>query len=73
MTKLVSHYYLQAWHFLREVGVMPDPVVVKQILGVVVEVALAEWLNIVAAYTDNTARYFNFSGQGLSGMLPTIQ
>ena len=65
ISDLESRHYLQAWHFLREVGVMPDPVVAKQILGVVVEVALAEGLDIVAAYADYTARYFKFSGAGV--------
>ena len=58
---LESRHYLQAWHFLRELGVDPTDGG-KQVLGVVVEVALPKGLDIVAAYADHTARYFNFSG-----------
>lgn len=58
---LESRHYLQAWHFLREVGVAPTAEA-KQVYGVVVEVALPDGLDIVAAYADHTARYFNFSG-----------
>ena len=65
MPDLEPRHYLQAWHFLREVGVIPDPEASNQLYGVVVEVALAEGLDIVAAYADHTARYFNFSGAGI--------
>ena len=47
---------------MRELGVEPDATVEKDLLGVVVEVALPEGLDIVAAYADGTARYFNHSG-----------
>lgn len=62
MPKLESRHYVQAWHFLRESGVRPDASVAKDVFGVVVEVALPEGLDIVAAYADGTARYFNHSG-----------
>jgi hypothetical protein len=62
MPELESRHYVQAWHFLREVGVQPDDAVAKDLLGVVVEVGLPEGLDIVAAYADGTARYFNHSG-----------
>lgn len=62
MPDLESRQYLQAWHFMREAGVQPAPSDAKQVLGVVVEVALPEGLDIVAAYADGSARYFNHSG-----------
>ncbi len=62
MPGLESRHYLQARHFLRQAGVQPDSSTAKQVLGVVVEVALREGLDIVAAYADGTARYFNYSG-----------
>ncbi len=62
MPNLESRHYLQAWHFLREVGVHPDSSAAKDLLGVVIEVALPEGLDIVSAYADGTARYFNHSG-----------
>ena len=65
MPTLESRHYVQAWHFLREVGVQPDTSVAKDLLGVVVEVALADGLDIVAAYADGTARDFNYSGSAV--------
>ncbi len=62
MPGLESRHYAQAWHFLRESGIRPDAAIAKELLGVVVEVALSEGLDIVAAYPDGTARYFNHSG-----------
>ncbi len=62
MPRLESRHYLQAWHFLRDVDIEPDDATAKQLIGVVVEVALAEGLDIVAVYADFTARYINYSG-----------
>jgi hypothetical protein len=61
---LESRHYLQAWHFLRQLGVNPPDAQVKELYGVVVEVALDKGLDIVAAYADLSARYYNFSGKG---------
>ncbi len=61
-TGVESRQHLQAWHFLRGLGIQPDAAIAKQLLGVVVEVGIAKGLDIVAAYADRTARYFNFSG-----------
>lgn len=58
---LESRHTLQAWHFLRELGIQPTDEA-KQVYGVVVEVALPKGLDILAAYADHTARYFNYSG-----------
>jgi hypothetical protein len=57
--------YLQAWHFLRQHGQQPPPEVAKQLLGVVIEVAMPEGLDLLAAYPDHSARYYNFSGAGV--------
>lgn len=62
MPDLESRHYLQAWHFLRESGESPSDAEAKRLYGVVVEVTLDEGLDIVAAYADHTARYFNYSG-----------
>ncbi len=59
---LDSRQYLQAYHFLRELGVEPPADLAKHIYGVVVEVGVNGGLDIVAAYADHTARYYNFSG-----------
>jgi hypothetical protein len=63
---LESREYLQAWHFLRRLGVRPHAARVKTLLGVVVEVGLEEGLDLLAVYADKTARYENFSGAGVT-------
>jgi len=65
MPDLESRHYLQAWHFLRELGESPTDGDTKHLYGVVVEVALDEGLDIVAAYADHTARYLNYSGAAI--------
>lgn len=62
---LESRHYLQAWHELRRLGVTPPPDAAKQLLGVVVEVGMDQGLDILAAYADRSARYFNFSGSAV--------
>jgi hypothetical protein len=62
---LEPRQYLQAWHFLRQHGEQPSPDVAKQVLGVVVEVAMPEGLDLLAAYLDHSARYYNYSGAGV--------
>ena len=59
---LESRQYLQAWHFLRQQGEQPPPEIARQVLGVVVEVPMREGLDMLAAYSDHTARYYNYSG-----------
>jgi len=54
--------YLQAWHCLRTLGQYPDIAQAREIHGVVIEVAHERGLDIVAAYADGSARYFNYSG-----------
>jgi hypothetical protein len=62
---LESRHYLQAWHFLRQHGQPPPTETAKQVLGVVVEVGMPQGLDILAAYADHSARYYNFSGAGV--------
>jgi hypothetical protein len=62
MPALESRHYLQAWHFLRALGIEPSDEEGKRLYGVVVEVGLEQGLDIVAAYADRSARYFNYSG-----------
>ncbi|MBD2767009.1 hypothetical protein IC235_03765 [Hymenobacter sp. BT664] len=59
---LESRQYLQAWHFLRALGQQPAAAEAKRVFGVVLEVALDGGLDLLAAYEDNSARYFNYSG-----------
>ena len=65
MPDLESRHYLQAWHFLRGAGVSPDASVAKTVYGVVVEVAMEQGHDVLAAYRDRTARYINFSGAAI--------
>lgn len=62
---LESRHYVQAWHFLKQLGVSPSPEVAKNLYGVVVEVGMERGLDIIAAYSDLHARYFNFSGAAI--------
>jgi hypothetical protein len=58
-----SRQYLQACHFLRQLGVQPASDRAKHVLGVVVEVQMPAGLDILAAYADHTARYINHGGK----------
>ncbi|MBK7348504.1 MAG: hypothetical protein IPI92_01360 [Gemmatimonadetes bacterium] len=62
---LDTRHYLQAWSFLRAQGDRPPEAQAKQVHGVVLEVALAEGLDLLAAYDDHSARYYNYSGAGV--------
>jgi hypothetical protein len=63
--ELESRHSLQAWHFLREHDEVPPPDIAKQLLGIVVEMSLPEGLDLLAAYADNSARYYNHGGGGV--------
>lgn len=65
MPGLESRHYLQAWHVLRTLGMAPEEEGARQVLGVVVEVAMPRGLDLLAAYADLSARYYNFSGGGI--------
>jgi len=65
MPGLETRVFLQAWHTLRELGEKSPPERAKAVLGVVVEVGMPKGLDIVAAYRDHRARYFNYSGAGV--------
>ncbi len=62
---LESRHTLQAWHFLRAAGVQVPPALAKKLLGVVIEVPMEEGLDLLAAYPERTARYYNYSGAGV--------
>ncbi|MBN1545992.1 MAG: hypothetical protein JW902_04960 [Syntrophaceae bacterium] len=57
-----SRHTLQAWHFLRKLGVSPPENIHREVLGVIVEVGMKGGLDIVAAYSNHSARYYNYSG-----------
>jgi hypothetical protein len=57
-----SRHVLQAWTFLRQVGIAPDAEHAKEVLGVVVSVPVQHGHDVLAAYRDGSVRYVNFSG-----------
>ena len=65
MPGLEPQHYLQAWHFLRQLGVNPPADKAKIVYGVVVEVGRKEGADIVAAYANYSARYYHRSGAGV--------
>ena len=65
MPDLESRHYAQAWQFLRENGVGPGAALAKKNLGVILEVPLEGGLDLLAAYPERNARYYNHSGSGV--------
>lgn len=55
-----SRIRLLAYHQLRQTG---QAIATKELLGVVVEVALSDGLDVLAAYTDGTARFIHHTGR----------
>jgi hypothetical protein len=62
---LEPRHALQAWHFLRGSGAKVPEQLGKVLLGVVLEVAMPEGTDLLAAYADGSARYYNYSGAGV--------
>jgi hypothetical protein len=61
-----ARLHLQAWHCLRMLGELPPESIAREVKGVVVEVGLRGGVDLVAAYADRTARYWNFrAGTGI--------
>ena len=60
-----TRVYLQAWHTLMSLGEQPPESTRGVIQGVVIEFLMDKGLDIVAAYRDYRARYYNFSGAGV--------
>jgi hypothetical protein len=57
-----SRIQLAAWNELRRLGVEVPSDLSKNVLAVVLEVGLYGGVDYLAAYSDHTARYYNFSG-----------
>jgi hypothetical protein len=62
---LESRHYLQAWSFLRKHGHQPSVNTAKIVLGVVIEIMMPVGLDLLAAYSDHSARYYNYSGSAV--------
>jgi hypothetical protein len=62
---LETRRHLAAWHALRAQGIEPDDGERRVVRGVVCEVGLDHGTDVLAAYADRSARYFNASGGGV--------
>ncbi|HUP13192.1 MAG TPA: hypothetical protein VM187_13285 [Niastella sp.] len=65
---LESRQRLLACHLLMQQNQTPDN---QELMGVIVEVALPEGLDVLAAFSDGTARYINHSEKILVWETPT--
>jgi hypothetical protein len=70
MPGIESRFRLQAWHSLREAGGQPPVSVEREVLGVVVEVDMNKGQDFLAAYADQTAYYYNYSGAAVIWLRP---
>jgi hypothetical protein len=71
MPNLEARMTLQAWNELRALGHAPPPEVASYLYGVVVEVGMKSGVDLLAAYSDFTARYWNYSGSGVAWERPS--
>ena len=67
-SRLESRQRLLAYRMLTARG---ETVNEKELLGVIVEVAMPEGLDVLAAYRDGRARYINYSGKIVIWEVPT--
>ncbi|SRR6266851_6284738 len=67
---LESIYRINAWRLLRQAGGTPPTKVKDEVLGVVIEVGVEKGGDILAAYDDHSARYYNYAGAGVVWMRP---
>ena len=65
MPAVETRYQLQAWHLLREMAEKPPSTLENLVRGVVVEVGLESGHDLLGAYADRTAYYYNYSGAGV--------
>ena len=65
MPVLEPRHYLQAWHFLRSLGVNPPANQAKLVYGVIVEIGYKTGFTLIAVYANFTARYFPYNGGGV--------
>ena len=75
MPSIESRHVLQAWHFLRSIGITPEAEVAKHLLGAVAEVAVPQGHDLLAAYEDGSVRYLNYSGAVavIDESMPTVE
>lgn len=64
MRVLEPRHYLQAWHFLRQMGVNPPPEKAKLVYGVIIETSYPSGVDLLAVYANFAVRYFPPNGGG---------
>lgn len=57
-----SRHYLQTWDALRALGEVPQAAAANHLYGIVLDVPMEEGGDTLAAYSDYSCRYLNFSG-----------
>ncbi len=62
MPGLDPRHYLQAWHFLRLLGRKPPDALAARVYGVVVEIATNRGYDVLAAYSNGSARFLSAGG-----------
>jgi len=63
---------LWSWTALRHLGLHPQPREAEEIKGIVVQVAVENGIDALAAYVDGTARYVNHSGKAIVWDIPDV-
>jgi hypothetical protein len=64
-TDVESRHVLQAWTFLRLVGMQPSSDEAETVHGVVCEVPVDGGHDVLAAYRDGSSRYLNYTGSAV--------
>ena len=62
--ELESRQYLQAWHFLGQLGAKAPPEIAKHVYGVVIEVGMVQGFDLLAAYEDGSGAVLEFQRSG---------
>ena len=61
---------IQAWRFLRQLGIRPSSSQEKALLGVILEIGMGTGGDVLAVYADLTVHYYNHSGAAAIWMRP---
>jgi hypothetical protein len=61
---------IQAWRFLRQLGIRPSSSQEKTLLGVILEVGMGTGGDVLGVFADLTAHYYNHSGAAAIWMRP---
>jgi tetratricopeptide (TPR) repeat protein len=65
MANVETRVQLWAWKGLQDLGVQPDPASAREVLGVVIEIAMEQGLDTLAVFADGSARFINQAGNAM--------